>query len=325
WLSFSNDTEMLAGYFVLHLMCAFKNSDVLLLEGVWCVYRTIKAFVLGQKIKATAIRDHGLRLLTDFVLHLLPLGLGQDIAHPTPLQQSAQERPDFYLPFRELAPCHWRATSEDSPYHPSLNSESGAFASWCIFRALIYDSDVMHNHTTRYFCNLEAWTTFLNAQGYNADDQASVDRFFNIACYGRPQVRTKVYDTEVKWQKLLEGHAEEGRQKPVPFKEFYLWLQGKKELPDNLKLPLLGNLTAYLLATDVSYTGKVQPPTASDMGFAIHRIGKGSYKALKLLNLLLKEDKHTMSEVEDAFSCVYAHLQANIPTEHHCNGPLPVY
>ncbi|KAI0753009.1 hypothetical protein C8Q80DRAFT_1096121, partial [Daedaleopsis nitida] len=312
WLGFPNNTEMLAAYFVLHLMCAFKNSDILLFKGVWRAYRVVKVSMpvpLPYPLLQT-LEKQGLALLTDFVLHLLPVGLAQAIAHPTPLQQSAIECPDFYLPFRELAPCHRRVTSEEGPYHPALSSEPGAFPSWCIFHALLFDSDTIHNHTKGYFCDRHAWEVFLTAQGFDNNNKESVDCFFNIGCYGS-----------------LQRQRRQGT-KPIPFKKFYLWLQ---ELPrenpvtkpkyaaiPDITLPLLGNLTAYLVAADISYTGKVEAPTISDMVFAIHHIGKGAYKGLMALNLLSpSEQKDSVEKVEVAFSQVYAHLQATIPIKYH--------
>ncbi|KAI0741499.1 hypothetical protein C8Q80DRAFT_1123386 [Daedaleopsis nitida] len=388
WLSFPNNTEMLAGYFVLHLMCAFKNSDVLLLDGVWPTYRAVKASILGQKIKATAIcaemlppfanalqalpltetksqeaytlhvltetincclpgvklwtkslvsainatdllsnapvpeplnptsnnvalvrksvpipspssslrpsDERGLKVLTNFVLHLLPVGFGENISHPTPLQLCAQKQPDHYLPFCELAPCRQQVTGKSGPYHSLLRSKPGAFASWCIFRTLLFDSDVIHNHTAGFFPNRQAWEAFLREQHYNANDMQSVNHFFNISCYGTmqsqcrqgPKYAPKYFDAEAKWQKLLGEHGDNGGQNP-------------------------------LIAADVSYTGVVERPTVSDMGFAIHRIKKGTYNGLKALNLLSGKNKHTVQEVEDAFGHVYAHLQAHIPQEYH--------
>ncbi|KAI0709813.1 hypothetical protein C8Q76DRAFT_798600 [Earliella scabrosa] len=54
WLNFPSHTNMLSAYFVMYVVGAFKNSDVLLLDGVWRTYRTICASILGNWRKPSA-------------------------------------------------------------------------------------------------------------------------------------------------------------------------------------------------------------------------------------------------------------------------------
>ncbi|RPD70625.1 hypothetical protein L226DRAFT_574519, partial [Lentinus tigrinus ALCF2SS1-7] len=49
WLGFPNNSYMLAAYVVMYLVKAFKNTDVLLFDGVWEAYRTVQASILGVK------------------------------------------------------------------------------------------------------------------------------------------------------------------------------------------------------------------------------------------------------------------------------------
>lgn len=497
WLRFPNNTEMLAGHFVLHIIKAFKTSDILLLPGVWTTYRSVVSSLLGQKKKATSLSvsmlapftaalyqlplaqgdpqhaaalqelsetaercmpgvrawtetfttqidgdmsllpqqqksltttpnpshqlpssqpSHssrpsnpsrtsrsstqtstvestvpsssaapsssalpsssaaplssaapsssavppapsimstssvlpalsltaqsltpkildGLNELTRYALHVLPVCLGERVSHPTRLQMITEENLDHYSPYRELAPCRQRATSVEGPFHPSMIDRDGAFASTVIFRALLFESPVMRETTCCYFPTYEAWTAFLEAEGHDEDDSESLDRFFNLNCYGSAQkdrregktIAKEYYKMEPKWTALLAQHD----GSPIPFKTAYLWLQGKQEREKGdkrrglqtvkgMNLPNVGPLTAYLLAADLSYTGKVSTPTEEDVAFVIHRNGLGSLRGLQLAHQvpdLGKKIKPDSSLIEEAFKRVWNHLRATIPVE----------
>ncbi|RDX41183.1 hypothetical protein OH76DRAFT_1489674 [Lentinus brumalis] len=319
WLAFPNNTEMLRAYFVMYVVGSFRNSDVLLLDGVWKVYREVKASVLGVDKKHRYLQVHmldpfgaavrrlplatagsqeadimsqishtlercapGIRSWTDsfitgiitgtpsrvhhashpsasspsttpvhsqplngpsspqsrsvpapshsqsqsagrssaprvrfavpaqetrlgehppnedhpglgallaFLNEQLPIARRECLRSPTRLQRATMENPDHYLAFRNLGTSRLRVTSPEGPFHKNNIDAPGAFASCLIARALLFDSEVLHHHTYCYFPDKKAWDAFVAAQDYNQEDEASVKRFFNDACYGTPQAQ----------------------------------------------------------------------------------------------------------------------------------------
>ncbi|KAI0744318.1 hypothetical protein C8Q80DRAFT_1272878 [Daedaleopsis nitida] len=380
WLDFPNNTAMLSAYFVICIVGTFKNSDVLLFDGIWETYRSVSKSILGKKqrpqdarvstlqpfanallglpllqpqsTEAAIMRDYsatieqcfpGLRAWMDssiccihggaspssplagdldlptpppalplscpqaaglddllaFAIHLLPIAHGCPIPSPSKLQQLVLKDVDFYLPFRELGPSRMRVTAPGGPFHQSTCRQGGAFASWVIFRALLYNSPVLHERTHCYFPNAAAWKAFLGAEHFDRTSSESLSRFFNMSCYGSPQDERKngaeialsYFEAEPVWKELVEKNA--GR--PIPFEEFFLWTQGKMERgrdakgkhrfsKTDTKLRMVGGLTGYLLTADIVYTGMVARPTVEEMGRVIHFNGLGSLKGLARSN-----------------------------------------
>ncbi|KAF8575408.1 hypothetical protein K439DRAFT_1370012, partial [Ramaria rubella] len=50
--------------------------------------------------------------------------------------------------------------------------------------------------------------------------------------------------------------------------------------------PQIGDLTGYLVAVDLCYTGLVQWPTACELGELIYDIGRGSYSEMVVQGLI---------------------------------------
>ena len=74
WLHFPNNKEMLSAYFVIYVVGAFKNIDVLLLNGVWCAYLYVPAQILGIHKRASLLR---IDMLRDFGLAVRALPLAR--------------------------------------------------------------------------------------------------------------------------------------------------------------------------------------------------------------------------------------------------------
>ncbi|KAJ6452343.1 hypothetical protein C8R47DRAFT_1229446 [Mycena vitilis] len=78
----------------------------------------------------------------------------------------------------------------------------------------------------------------------------------------------------------------------------------------------IGSLACFLLAADFSYTGVVQPPTATEVGEIIRGINKGGVRGLELLGLV-REREHgngrafkmgNADEIKAAFCRLYGFL-----------------
>ncbi|KAI0703145.1 hypothetical protein C8Q76DRAFT_631925 [Earliella scabrosa] len=317
WLDFPNNTEKLAGYFVMYLVGSLKNSDVLLLDGVWSAYRSVGASSSSfpsPSLSSTASCEAGLQSLTEFALEMLPLACQTPLPHPTKLQRRALDNPDRFLPFRECAPSRQRVAGPGGPFHPNQRDLPGAFPSWVIFRALLFDSRaVLEGDTPCYFSDHSAWLEFLATEGYDSDDQGSVDRIFNIRCYGSAQnqrregkdLATHYFDAVPRWEDLVQKH----QGNPIPFTE--------RQFQSIPKLPLVGKLTGYLLAADLCYAGKVATPSLEEVARIIRYNELGSLSGLFRAGLLSSTKQASEADVIVAFSTVFHHLRRAIPAQHH--------
>ncbi|KAI0746128.1 hypothetical protein C8Q76DRAFT_604827 [Earliella scabrosa] len=328
WLRFPSNKEMVAGYFVIYVVGSFKNIDVLLLSGVWRAYIHVPSKVLGVQKRAALLKldmlrefEHGLNAIVQFTLEMLPVARGVPIAQPTSLQKLALDRPDHYLPFRELAPCRRRVTGPGGPFHTSIIDAPGAFPSCVIFRALLFDSPVLHHDTLCYFASYAAWESFLQEQQFDPDSKESRSRFFNLRCYGSAQAQrvhghkfvSAYFDAESGWRQLVQEH----HGHPIPFTTFLLWTQGKKQVEAGQRrrrllespphLPLLGKLTGYLLTADLVYAKKVARPSAEEVAHVVHSNNLGSLKGLVTAHLAPQQP--TLEQVTQAFLCVYKRLR----------------
>ncbi|RPD54692.1 hypothetical protein L227DRAFT_616028 [Lentinus tigrinus ALCF2SS1-6] len=123
------------------------------------------------------------------------------------------------------------------------------------------------------------------------------------------KVVPKYFEHENRWASLLEQHHGE----PIPIQTVYWWIQGKrrpgvksgkqKHGQKLVKCPLFGPLTAYLLAADLSYTGKVAKPTTAEVAEMIRIIQRGSWKALLALGQIT--DDASAEETGIALKRVY--------------------
>ncbi|RDX46204.1 hypothetical protein OH76DRAFT_1356310 [Lentinus brumalis] len=324
WLSYPNNTEMLRAYLVVYILQAFRNSDVLMLEGVWRYYREVKAGVLGLPRS-----DHpGLAALHHMVQQLLPIARGDPIPSPTAVQQAVLRNSDHFSPFRNLATSRLRTTSNQGPFHPDNVDKPGAYPSCVISRALIFDTPFQHDETFGYFSSKADW----DAQDADAVKkctkvmQAATQRILNVKCYGSPQAQRisdgmdavkSYFEYEPKYNALLASHAPH----PVPFVIFYDWTQGKEQITGKngkvknrrfKKLLLLGGLTGYLLTADLVYAGKVAPPTLAEVAEVLRRNKMGSLSGLEEAGLIRSKKNATEAEVLNAFTRVFNFLSTRI-------------
>lgn len=254
--------------------------------------------------------------LIQCVRELLPMvqdGHVHALPNPTKLQKLVASRPDFYCPFRELAPSRQLFCSPSGPFHSDNSDKPGAFASWILCRLALFESAKLQIDTICFFSTIEAWNEFVKSCGYDGSMQ-SARQIVNIACYGTPQVqRTQVvsqaepyFAAESKWRELLASHA----PRRIPFTTCFEWLQMTRR--DNVRegrspvrcLPHVGKLVAYLLTADLVYAGKVAAPSVKEVGRVVAMNSLGSLKGLVACGQL-QDDKASPEQVVEAFTKVY--------------------
>lgn len=271
--------------------------------------------------------DHhsGLESLVQFIHDLVPLAQGKPPS--SAIQLLVSSNMDYYLPFRNLAPTRRMAMSSTGPFHPSNVLSPGAFASCVINRALTFNTSAATDLGNRTWFRTEAeWEAFKVERQFNATDKQSLRYFFNPNAYGTGQYprnngmqHVPVYFAqEAEWRQLLEQYGED----PIPFTAFLKW--AKQQVPrvdehtgsarPRSRLPLVGKLTAFLLAGDLSYAGVVQPPSAEEVGRCIHMNGLGSFTGL-VKSGLLNNPSASQEEVVAAFTQLIQALRQHIDRE----------
>ena len=251
--------------------------------------------------------------LLNLIRALIPLVSGNLPEQMTPLQSLVWKRMDFFLPFRERAPCRTRLTSSRGPFHADHVDEPGAFPSWVISRALIFGTVALRDYTHGFFPDHPAWLAFLNVNGYS-DDPHVQKEFYDLRCYGSCQGGRKkafheahlYFDKEVSWFDLLKNRP---KGRPIPFHDFFDWTQDAKT-----KLPEVGPLTAYLLTADLVYANKVETPTTQDIAYYIHRMGLGSRSGL-LATSQIQSKKASAADIRHAFESVYTFLDSELTAD----------
>ncbi|KAJ7119234.1 hypothetical protein C8R43DRAFT_960164 [Mycena crocata] len=100
------------------------------------------------------------------------------------------------------------------------------------------------------------------------------------------------------------------------FNDCYNFL--KKENPSRFRE--IGSLAAFLLASDFSYAGVVQPPTVAEVGNIIRGINKGGASGLEMLGLLKPRERGAkgtwrlanVEEVKAGFGKLYTFLDKKL-------------
>lgn len=146
----------------LHVMLPANDSNVVFPPG---------------DIPITPLEGH--HHLLNLIQALIPLISGNLPEKMTPLQSLVWKCMDFFLPFRERAPCRTCLTSSQGPFHTDHVDKPGAFPSWVISRALIFGTVALQGYTHGFFPDHTAWLAFLNVNGYS-DDPHIQKEFYNL-------------------------------------------------------------------------------------------------------------------------------------------------
>jgi len=190
----------------------------------------------------------------------------------TKAQQHMRHLPDRYLPLRELSPSRVHASKPGGAFQPlTIRTQSGSFSGAC-FRGCLFNSKAMLLHLG-YFEDLDAWNKFIGAH-----PEKSKSFFCNQSAYG-PCAKSRGIDNvpafwelSAKWPKFLSDHSDEPTFLEIVsfFKEF----------------PSIGDLAAFLLATDMVLAGVGIMPPPEVVGRLIFKMKKGGYKGMVKVGLI---------------------------------------
>ncbi|KAI0740912.1 hypothetical protein C8Q76DRAFT_609282 [Earliella scabrosa] len=315
WLDFPHQTDLLGAQFVMRLIRASGTLDVLLLDGVWNTFRAIKTRILGEartvhsgsKNRASASDSlepvAGHKTLLSLVRELIPLVQHGIPTASTSIQRRVWERMDFLLPFREHAPTRQRLASLPGPGHPKNIKSKGALASCILSRVLHFDTPFIRNDSVGFFEDASRWRQAIVPF---TSSNLPATHFVNPTCYGpyqpgrevlltTPKAIERFFEAEDDWTTFCKGY---GRRK-IPFVDCLEWFS-------KIGLPQFGTLTQYLVAADLSYSGRITKPTATEIAQRVAKHRKGSFRGLVTAKLIVEPASN--EQVVDAFICAHRFL-----------------
>ncbi|KAF8573714.1 hypothetical protein K439DRAFT_1624858 [Ramaria rubella] len=327
WLEYPDmmSISQVQGAFASMMIDLYGSPDVLLLDNVWNTFCHLKPRLFGnRKLKnienvdlfalRTAIESHlimdsyygswtpyhaidntlmvGHQLAT-FVLLLLPI-----LRHPqpnhedSPLFKLVKTDGDFYLLFREQAPSRSHVLQERGPFEMAyMNLRGGLFR-----RINLPRFDVLGD-----------WTEY-----HDLHSNLDFTHFCKMTAYGTPNVFRGPAHIEAYWK----GTATWEKTLQHGFNTFTeLWEYSMRVKKGRKVVPHIGNLSAYLLATNIAYTGLVPHATAKEVGKIIYISGKGSYH--QMVDLKLIEQDSNAEDCVIVYEKLFHELIHLIPEDAH--------
>ncbi|KAI0735720.1 hypothetical protein C8Q76DRAFT_573868, partial [Earliella scabrosa] len=307
WLAFPHLTDLLGAQFVMHLIQASGTLDVLLLDGVWNIFREIKTRPSSKsRIAASSSPPEvvaGHEKLLSLVRELIPLVQQGMPTAGTSIQRRVWERLDFLLPFREHAPTRRRLASLSGPGHPKNIKSKGAFASCIVSRVLHFDTPFIRNDSSGFFEDGLRWRQAIFSF---TSSRLPATHFVNPSCYGpyqpgreqlllNPTAVDRFFVAEDDWNAFCKGFG----KRRIPFTDCLDWLS-------KAGLSQFGTLTQYLVAADLSYSGTVTKPTPAEIAQRVAKHRKGSFRGLVTAKLVVESSSD--KQVADAFIGVHRYL-----------------
>ncbi|KAF8574139.1 hypothetical protein K439DRAFT_1624565 [Ramaria rubella] len=247
----------------------------------------------------------GHRLAT-FVLLFLPILRHPQLNHEdSPLFKLVKTDGDFYLPFREQAPSQSQVLQEGGPFETAYMNMRGGLFSGLIFQGVTFSAPALLDDHHNRFNVLGDWTEY-----HDLHSNLDFTHFCKMMAYGTPNVFRGPAHIEAYWK----GTATWEKTLQHGFNTFTeLWEYSMRVKKGRKVVPHIGNLSAYLLATDIAYTGLVPHATAKEVGKIIYISGKGSYH--QMVDLKLIEQDSNAEDCVIAYEKLFHELVHLIPED----------
>ncbi|KAF8588008.1 hypothetical protein K439DRAFT_1336541 [Ramaria rubella] len=278
WLQYPKEKTISAaqGKFVNMLLTITNSYDIFLLNATWKAYYIAKMCRPFGAISKNSNPNTLATMVAEFVQFLRDL-------MPTTQSLNSQssdnnlihkviERPDFYMPFWEIAPSRHRVTGPQGPFeHNFIRTRSGLFSA-LIYRGITYTAAAESDPHNNHFEDLNAYISYCCNNQFKG-----VNHFRNMTAYGTPNHKRHPKLAITFW-KATEGWETfiKSNQGEIAFNAMH----------EQKIFPQIGDLTSYLMVVDLCYTGLVQWPTACELGELIYDIGRGSYSEMVVQGLI---------------------------------------
>ncbi|KAH8103150.1 hypothetical protein BXZ70DRAFT_889519 [Cristinia sonorae] len=243
-----------------------------------------------------------------FLLVLYPL-LEHTLSPVDPFLGMVHRRPDFYLPFRELAPSRVKVTAVGGPYSLGHLLTRAGFFSVLVFRTITFSTPFLLQDDAIFFNNLDEFNAAI-------DPSRPAAHFCDVKCYGTPDPRrsplnaSKLWDLAARWTSFVMD--DDGNAVTHTLTEFNDFLV-------SLRAPCLGRLQSYLTAADYSYTPLVAEPTPSEVASIAFKMGKnaGARKGLQDLGLIRVDGDVSKEDFIQSFQTVFDYSFARLGELRH--------
>ncbi|TFK59903.1 hypothetical protein BDN72DRAFT_780104, partial [Pluteus cervinus] len=220
---------------------------------------------------------------------------------PNLVLKAISHKPDFFLPFRQLAPTIIRAESTIFSRVDRLNTTAGLFNA-VAFRAVFYGSDWAREHL-RWFENYKEW------QDYYKINKQPEPHYVNKGAYGAYMANRSIEWLKGDWDKAVKA-VEKGAWAAIVQKA----KAGDIQALFDFLCPFtgIGKLSALLIIGDLVECGFIPMPSAEAWGALIAAIERGGQKGLVQLGLV---DLVSAQSVASAFASLHTHVLQVIPSD----------
>lgn len=199
---------------------------------------------------------------------------------------------DFFLPFRQHAPCLANARRVIYANVDRLMSKDGVgFFNILAFRGVFFGSPFAKSDRYQWFNSFDDWVDFYENEE-EAEEYTGEEYYVKKSCYGRTQVGRNLSLLTSYWQKRLRWNEIFNKPEKPTLQKAFKWLTSTE--PDRTtKKPTtvfnnIGNLTALLICGDLVEAGILPMPSTSDWAKIIFKMSKGSKMGMEMGGLVRK-------------------------------------
>lgn len=243
---------------------------------------------LSNQVPTICYASEGLRLIAEhraldfmtFMANAFKILFGKEPVGNPDFRKNLLDNPDFYSPYRELAPsrCNMRRDNAPSPFSPPhLRTDIG------VFSALVSRGITFGTVFARYGPTVFTSPSDFNLAVSRIDD---IKLYCDRKAYGSDNPRRKPDLAVVYWERLSkEPWRGISATDKVPFKEAYEYFHPPV---GHVRFPQIGELTAYLLTADYVYAGLVEEPSVEYLSKVIFDLNKEPARVLEYLGFVDK-------------------------------------
>lgn len=322
------DPELLAGFAAaLGAMPVTQQDSVehatlvslgqMVYEGRESIRRMLHPSLGGRQAKVNIDADElraristGVESMVDFLMETYRvLVLGNPPL--TEMQTVAISDPDFYSPFRQLAPQVLRVAAPGGFLDPAMIDRPGAIASHWSWRGAFYRSEYSKTpHCKLFFRSAEEWEAHRDrivnaAAGALPSTYFCEPRAYGTASATRSHLNIPHYfRVEGDWATLLSSRAPGEAQ--LDYRTAFTFTQ---ELG---RLPGIGKLTGMLITSDLVYAGKVKMPTEQELGQLISHLSMGALTAVGQFLELPPSTRLPHALVQEVFVGLYCGVRERL-------------
>lgn len=237
------------------------------------------------------------------------IGIPRSADNQTSQQKRMLKDMDRNCPFRELG-----TSRQIFCAHPITTP--AAIFSVLVFRGILFKTEALVDHDeSGFFHTYEAWCDFVATYPKDPTHRLQLDQdpkqklryFCHPGPYGRTNKRT-YHNAQRFWDSSQQLHNKLN-EPGWSFTAIVRFISSAKTKGVRL-FPSFGELSAFLLAADLVYAGRIAMPTVEEVGRMVFRLKKGALHGLVVLGLIPDQEASEQA-VAEAFTKTYSFLDNN--------------